>query len=135
VAKASTTPLSPLTVTVSSPINAVWMGFYMLPAGRLDFTSGSGNVSAYTGPGSPKGSLFFSSATPFNLFTVEAFDHYGTNPNVPLPFGVDNLQMQLVPEPAATSLIVALGMLGTAVWWRRRAGSAQRRAEVMNPPA
>lgn len=132
VAKAAM-PLSPLTVTVSTPINAVWLGFYMLPAGRLDFTSASGTTSAFTGAGSPKGSLFFSSATPFSQFTIEAFDHYGANG--PLPFGVDNLQMQLVPEPAATSLIVALGVLGTAVWWRRRDHTARYRANAANSPS
>lgn len=89
-----------LTITLSSPVDSVQLDFALFQPGRLDFTSASGNTSAFNGPSSQAGVLNFSSPTPLTQFTLAGF----SAANVPVLLAIDNLVMT-VPEPSALALL------------------------------
>jgi hypothetical protein len=96
-----------LTVTLSMPVTSVSLSFAIMVPGTFFFNSLSGSSSMAATPqnGFPGGIFTFSSATPFNLFTLTA-----DGPE----FAIDNLVMNTgasVPELSSTFLLLTLAVL------------------------
>jgi hypothetical protein len=98
-----------LTITLNMPVTSVSLSFGIIEPGTLFFNSLSGSSSMAATPqtGFPGGIFTFSSATPFNLFTLTA-----DGPE----FAIGNLLMNTangtsVPELSSTFLLLTLAAL------------------------
>jgi hypothetical protein len=103
-----------LTISFNMPVNNVQLSFGLAVAGVITLTSPVGSLSensALLGAGFHGGTLVFTSAIPFTTFTLEALS-LGAVP-ASILFGIDNLTMNVVPEPA-TVLLLAAGLVGIA---------------------
>ena len=98
-----------LTITLNTPVTSVGLSFAIIRPGTFFFNSlsDSSSVAATPQTGFPGGIFTFSSATPFNLFTLTA-----DGPE----FAIDNLVMNTangpsVPELSSTFLLLTLAAL------------------------
>jgi hypothetical protein len=112
--------ISSLTITFNQPVQSLSFVFATNSAqggtGHLDLASTSGNqsqTSANVGGGFPGGTFNFSPATPFNSVTLSAYSSTGTG--TPTQLDIDNLTLNIVPEPASLGLVV----IGLAALRRR----------------
>jgi hypothetical protein len=114
-------PISPaiLTISFNIPVNYVELSFGLAVPGVLTLTSPVGSItqnSSMVG-NSHGGILVFSSSTPFTMFQLEGFNLAAVP--VPVLFGIDNLTMNVVPEPA-TILLLSTGLVVIAAKLRKR---------------
>jgi hypothetical protein len=103
-----------LTISFNLPVNNVQLSFGLAGAGVITLTSPAGSLSENSAllVGSfHGGTLVFTSSIPFTTFTLGAFS-LGADPTS-LLFGIDDLTMTVVPEPATVLLLVA-GLVGIA---------------------
>jgi hypothetical protein len=112
-----TTP-SILTISFNMPVNHVQLAFGLAVPGVLTLTSSAGSVSQNSAMvGSfHGGTLVFSSSTPFTMFQLQGFN-FAALP-APILFGIDNLTMNVVPEPA-TIILLGTGLAGIAAKIRK----------------
>jgi hypothetical protein len=112
-------PADSTTITFNQPVESLSFNFATDTAqntGRLQLTSSSGNVSqnsANVGGSFPGGTFNFSPATPFTSITLTGFADAGTAN--PVPIDIDNLTLNVVPEPASLGMMV----IGLAALRRR----------------
>jgi hypothetical protein len=111
---------SSLTISFNMPVNQVQFTLGLAVAGVLTLTSPVGTISqnsALLGPNFHGGTLVFSSSIPFTMFQLEAFNLAAMPASI--LFGVDNLTVNVVPEPA-TILLVSSGFFAIAAKLRSR---------------
>jgi hypothetical protein len=110
-------PGDTLTIVFNQPVASLSFVFATDTSqgdGRLNLTSTSGSVSqnsANVGGSFPGGTFNFAPANPFTSMTLSAFN----NANTQTPFAIDNLTLNIVPEPASLALVV----MGLAALRRR----------------
>jgi hypothetical protein len=118
-------PADVLTMTFNQFVDRVEVNFVVMEAGRLALTTAAGKASQNSmplGSGIPDGgTLVFTSANPFDSVRLEAF----SNANTPTLFAIDNLTLNVVPEPMS-SCLVAIGVCAVATISRRRSSPAAR---------
>ena len=113
-------PADTLTITFNQPVGSLSFNFATdtnQGTGRIQLTSTSGNVSqnsANVGGTYPGGTFNFSPATPFTSISLKGFADAGTTNGVPID--IDNLTLNVVPEPASLGVMV----IGVAALRRRR---------------
>lgn len=111
---------SSLTVSFNMPVNQVQFTFGLAVPGVLTLTSQVGSISqnsSVLGGNFHGGTLVFSSSIPFTAFTLEGFNLAAIPTSV--LFGIDNLTMNVVPEPA-TILLLSTGLVWTVARLRSR---------------
>jgi hypothetical protein len=113
-------PADVLTMTFNQFVDRIEFDFAIAEAGRLALDTPAGKASQNSAPlggqGAPDGgTVVFSSTTPFNSARLEAF----SNANVRTLFAIENLTLNVIPEPV-TSLFVIFGVCGMAAGSRRR---------------
>ena len=105
-----TFPADTTTITFNQPVASLSFNFATDTSqgtGRLQLSSTSGNVSqnSVNVGGTFQGGTFnFAPATPFTSITLAGFADAGTANAV--PFDIDNLTLNIVPEPASLGLVV-----------------------------
>jgi hypothetical protein len=114
-----------LTISFNMPVNHVQFAFGLAVPGVLTLTSPVGSVSQSSSMvgTSHGGILVFSSSTPFTMFQLQGFNLAA----VPAPtlFGIDNLTMNVVPEPA-TIILLGTGLAGIAAKLSKRKKNAHQ---------
>ncbi len=117
-------PADLLTLRFNMPVDRVQFNYAVIAPGRLVLTSpvgGASQNSAVVGGAFQGGTFVFSSSIPFTTFQLAAFTTAGS----PSLFGIDNLTLNAIPEPATMILLgTGLAGIGAVVRKRRRATSS-----------
>jgi hypothetical protein len=116
----ATFPADTLTITFNQPVASLSFNFATdtnQGTGRIQLNSSSGNMSqnsANVGGTYPGGTFTFAPATPFTSISLKGFADATTANGVPID--IDNLTLNIVPEPASLGLVV----IGLAALRRRK---------------
>jgi len=113
-----------LTISFNMPVNHVQFAFGLAVPGVLTLTSPVGSVSQNSSivGTAHGGTLVFSSSTPFTMFQLQGFNLAAVP--APILFGIDNLTMNVVPEPA-TIILLGTGLVGIAAKLSKRKNAHQ----------